>query len=401
MFRGFYLFFYVDVLGLAVTLAAIVNVIYAIWDALNDPLVGYLSDNTRTRWGRRRPWLLAGLPFYVSLLVLIYAAPEALQQGHSLFWYALIVVFLFEGAYTVMSVNYCALFPELFQGFEERTHASAIYQGLCTIGELTGFALTPVAYSAFGFLPTAVLFATVAGATLTIAIVRNAEDTNAQRAPILALKDAFGPVLQDRPFWLFAAALTFLTFATGIYVLATPFWVKYTLGAGSQAPSIVFAAFFVAAIGAVPLWSKLLRQWGVQQTWLWSVGIMATSAIALGLASSLAVGVVGGAIAGAGFGGIKVCREMIVANLVDRSLARMGHRREGLYYSLLRVFGRLSKILEALALMLVGVLFGYVSGENPGPNPGDAFRFLITVIPLVFVALAWLIARQLPFAEQA
>ena len=75
VFVGYYLFFYVDGLGLAVTLAAIINVIYAIWDAVNDPLVGYLSDNTRSRWGRRRPWLLAGLPFYIVFLVLLYAVP--------------------------------------------------------------------------------------------------------------------------------------------------------------------------------------------------------------------------------------------------------------------------------------------------------------------------------------
>ena len=75
VFVGYYLFFYVDGLGLAVTLAAIINVIYALWDAVNDPLVSYLSDNTRSRWGRRRPWLLAGLPLYVVFLVLIYAVP--------------------------------------------------------------------------------------------------------------------------------------------------------------------------------------------------------------------------------------------------------------------------------------------------------------------------------------
>jgi GPH family glycoside/pentoside/hexuronide:cation symporter len=69
VFWGFYVFYYVDVLGLAITLAALINVVYGIWDAVNDPLVGYLSDNTRTRWGRRRPWLLAGLPFYVAFLV--------------------------------------------------------------------------------------------------------------------------------------------------------------------------------------------------------------------------------------------------------------------------------------------------------------------------------------------
>ena len=117
VFWGFYVFFYVDGLGLAVALAAIINVIYAIWDAANDPLVGYLSDNTRSRLGRRRPWLLTGLPFYVSFLVLTYAVPGAFRQGQPLFFYAMAIILLFETAYTVMSVNYNALFPELFQGF--------------------------------------------------------------------------------------------------------------------------------------------------------------------------------------------------------------------------------------------------------------------------------------------
>ena len=400
VFWGFYLFYYVDVLGLAVTLAAIINVVYAIWDALNDPLVGYLSDNTRTRWGRRRPWLLAGLPFYVGLLVLTYAVPETLQQGRGLFWYALVVVLLFEGAYTVISTNYDALFPELFQGLRERARASAIYQGFCMSGELVGFALTPIVYSALGFVPMAVLFSAVAGVLLFVAVMRNTEDPTAQKAPPLELRDAFGDVLRDRPFWLFSVALTFLTFTTGIYTLATPFWVKYTLGAGPQAPSIVFVAVFVVAIGVVPFWGRLIQKWGIKRTWLWAVGVLAASAIVLGLSPNLIVGVLGAAIAGAGLGGIKVCREMIMADLVDRSLERTGHRREGLYYSLLRVFGRLSKILEALALVLLGVLFGYVSGENPGPRPADAFRFLISVIPFVFMTIAWLIARQLSFAEK-
>jgi GPH family glycoside/pentoside/hexuronide:cation symporter len=397
VFWGFYIFFYVDGLGLAVALAAVINVIYAIWDAVNDPLVGYLSDNTRTRWGRRRPWLLTGLPFYVAFLVLTYAVPGVFRRGQSLFLYAMAIILLFETAYTVMSVNYNALFPELFQGFQARTRASAYYQGFCMAGELVGFALPPLIYAEFGFAPMAVSFAAVASVSLLIGIVRNTEDPRAREVPPLDLKAAFGPVLRDRHFWMFAMALTFLTFTTGIYTLATPFWAKYTLATSPQAPSLVFATVFIVAILAVSQWSRMLRRWGVKRTWLWAVAVMFCSAIVFGLASNLAVGLIGAAIVGAGLGGVKVCREMIMANLVDRSLTRTGHRREGLYYSLLRVFGKLSKLLEALALVLLAVLFGYVSGDDPGPQPDNAFRFLMSAIPFLFMALSWLLSLKLPF----
>jgi GPH family glycoside/pentoside/hexuronide:cation symporter len=397
VFVGFYMFYYIDELGLAVAMAAIINVIYAIWDALNDPLVGFLSDNTRTRWGRRRPWLLTGLPFYVGTLVLVYAVPKPFLQGNALFWYALVIFILFEAAYTIMAVNYATLFPELFQGFRERARASSTYQGLGMLGELAGFSIPPFIYAKFGFVPMAFSFAGVAGIALFLAIIRNKEDPKALKAPQLDLKDAFGEVLKERPFFLFTIALTFITFTTGVYTLATPFWVKYTLAASPQVTSLIFATVFVVAILSVSVWGRFVRVLGIKRSWLWSVGVMAASAIILGLASNLVLGAIGAAVAGAGLGGIKVCREMIMANFVDRNLKRTGHRREGIYYSLLRVIGKLSKILEALAFVLIGLLFGYVSGENPGPQPENAFRFLISVFPLVFTFLAWLIASRLSF----
>lgn len=147
----------------------------------------------------------------------------------------------------------------------------------------------------------------------------------------------------------------------------------------------------------VSFWSRLVREWGIKLTWLWAIGVMALSAVVLGLAPNLTVRILGAAIAGMGLGGVKVCREMILANLVDRSIMRSGHRREGIYYGLNRFIGRLSKILEALALVILGVLFGYVSGENPGPDPENAFRFLISVFPFVCLVLAWALARKLDF----
>jgi len=305
------------------------------------------------------------------------------------------MIFLFETASTVMNTNYVALFPELFQAFRERTRASAYNHGLGMIGELAGFSLTPIIYSRFGFVGMAVFFAIFTSILLTVSIVRNSEDPSAQNHPPLNLKPAFREVLQDRPFWQFTIVATFLWFTTGVYTIAIPFYSKYTLAAGPQAPSILFGTCFVVAIGVVSFWSKLVREWGIKRTWLWAIGVMALSAIVLGVVPNLIGGILGAGIAGLGLGGVKVCREMILANLVDRSIIRSGHRREGIYYGLNRFVGRQSKILEALALVLLGVLFGYVSGENPGPDPASAFRFLISVFPFVCLVLAWTLARKL------
>jgi len=400
VFAGFYVFYYIDHLGLAVTMAAIINVIYGIWDAADDPIAGFLSDNTRTRWGRRRPWLLITLPFYIGLLVLVYAVPKSFQEGNALFWYALVVFILFEASNTVMSINYTALFPELFKSVQERARAGSYYQSLGMFGELVGFAIPPFIYARFGFVPMAISFAAIAGFALFLGIVRNKEDPQTVTTPPMDLKNAFGEVLKDRPFLLFAIAITFLGFTTGVYTLATPFWVKYTLGASPEGASLIFASVFTAAILAVPIWGKIVPAQGIKRSWLWSVVVGGVSPIVLGLASNLVVGAIGAALVGVGMGGINVCRVLIMSNFVDQDLKRTGRRREGLYFSLVRVIGRLSKILEALTLALMGALFGYVNGENPGPQPENAFRFLISVFPFVFVIIAWLIASRLSFEDK-
>ena len=214
------------------------------------------------------------------------------------------------------------------------------------------------------------------------------------------LKEAFGDVLRDRPFWHFTLVVTLLWFTTGIYTIATAFYAKYTLGAGPRAPTLIFGAVFIVAILSVSIWGRLIRRWGIKRTWLTAISVFLVSAVLLGVASDLPLAVFAAAIAGAGLGGNKVCREMILAGLVDKSLARTGRRQEGVYYGLNRFIGRLSKILEALALILLGLLFGYVSGEDPGPNPDDAFRFLMSVFPIVCLLIALLLARRLHLDDE-
>ena len=104
-FGAFAYFYYVDFLGLAFSLAALVRTIYAIWDAVNDPLFGYLSDNTRTRWGRRRPWLLVSVPLFSVCFILIFNVPVSGGGQSSLFGYLLAITLLYETFVTIISVN--------------------------------------------------------------------------------------------------------------------------------------------------------------------------------------------------------------------------------------------------------------------------------------------------------
>ena len=106
-------FFYVDSLRMPAGLFALAFTVYTLWNAINDPLAGALSDRTRTRWGRRIPYIALGsLPLAICF-ALIWWAPFS-GDSPWLLWYFLIVVFLYDGFYTLVSVNQTALFPEMF-----------------------------------------------------------------------------------------------------------------------------------------------------------------------------------------------------------------------------------------------------------------------------------------------
>ena len=142
--------FYVDTLGLGIGLASLARTVFLIWDAVNNPLMGYWSDRTKTRLGRRRPWVFGAIPLFMLTFVLVFSPPEGLSENGLFMWF-LVALILYEAVATVLWVNYGALFPELFRGDRIRAKASAIQQGYQVVALLIGTALTPIIYDAMGF----------------------------------------------------------------------------------------------------------------------------------------------------------------------------------------------------------------------------------------------------------
>jgi GPH family glycoside/pentoside/hexuronide:cation symporter len=393
-FTSFYSYFYVEKLGLTVGLATLARTIYLIWDAVDQPIFGYLSDNTRTRWGRRKPWIYSAMPFFVLTFIMIFAVPKGLQ-GMTLFAWFLVSLILYETVSTVLWVNYGALFPELFRGDRIRAKASAIQQVFQIIALLIGSAVTPIIFAAYGFGNMAVIYALafVVFMWLCMIFVREKEEAS-QEAP-LKLMDAFRETLKNKDFWVFNMANSFAQTVNGLLGSMIPFYAKYVLKIPESQVAILMASVFLSVIPLVAVWYWIVQKIGGVRGWRLALAIYAASVIPLWFAQGLQSGIIAGVCAGFGLSGFLVTPAVLSGQIIDRDAERTGRRREGIYTAVAGFITRSSGLISAVAFWIVGMAFQYVSGDNPGPNPEAAFRYLISIVPLCLLVVSFLISLGL------
>ena len=150
MLKTYAAIFYVDRLGLTTPQLALILFIYTFIDALDNPVYGFLSDRTRSCWGRRRPWLVIGTPLLVLGLVAFYNVP-AFLSGNSLLAYCMLFYILTGTLDSVINANYGALFPELFRTDASRASTNALRQAFQLVAMIISIALTPVVTGAIGY----------------------------------------------------------------------------------------------------------------------------------------------------------------------------------------------------------------------------------------------------------
>lgn len=397
-FSSYFSYFYVEKLGLAVGLATLARTIYIIWDATNDPIFGYLSDGTRSRWGRRKPWIIGSLPLFMLFFVGVFAAPESLQ-GQELFIWLVLSLVLFETTAAIQWVNYGALFPELYQGDKARASASAIQQGYQIVGILIGTSLTPLIFVALGFFQMAFFFSLLYGVLMLTCMALVRENPQAQAAPPLSFLEAFKQTLTNRQFWVFNIANSFAQTVNGLLGSMIPFYAKYALKIPESQVSLLLAAIFLSVIPLVPLWAWAVRRFGAKPAWQLAMAVYGLSVIPLAFAQGLWGGIAAGILVSTGLAGFLVTPPVLGARIIDQDALRTGRRREGIYGAVGGFITRSSGFLAILAFWLVGIVYGYQSGSQPGPNPEGAFRFLMSAVPLGLLLLAFAITFLMKGAE--
>lgn len=395
--------FYADVVLVPLGVIGLVIAGARAFDAVTDPLVGWLSDRTRTRLGRRRPWMLAGAPLCALGFFALMSPPEALSQGAAVAWFA-VSFFLYYLFHTFYLIPHYALGPELTLDYNERSTLYAVREGFLILGTLCAAVAPGVLAAAVGERTAFRVFATVFGVLLAVLylvlVLRVRERPEfSSRAPS-PLVPGIRHMFRNRPFRILLGASLLAQIPGTLAGGLLPFFNAYVIRPENPSTwlAILLAGYFGAGFATLPLWVKAAYRFGKRPVWLTSLAVSTCGSLAF-----LAIGPGDTALAlailawsGSAFGAISFLGFALKADVIDYDELLSGRRREAQFTALWSILPKFVLIPgAALPVAILGSV-GYVPNAVQTPEVEGALRALFGVGPACFTALAFLVAWRLP-----
>jgi len=398
MLKTYAAIYYVDSLGMTTVQFSLMLLIYTFIDAIDNLVYGYLSDRTRSRWGRRRPWLVIGTPLLVLGFIAFYS-PPAFLAGNSIVIYCMLF-YMFTGTLdSVINANYGALFPELFRDDASRASTNALRQAFQLVAMIISIALTPMVTKALGYSLTSILYGLLGGAVILYMTFTSQETKISADEIKPQLWDSIMNLITNLKFWIAGLANAFYSAAMSLVLVSMPFFVKYALGLSESQTTFLFAAVLLIAIFCVAIWARLVKKYSLMPVWRASLIILAVAFIPLYFANSLISGIICSALVGFGFAGVITTMDLIGAKIIDEDTQKHNLRREGIISNALGFMNRMNGLFTSLAFYLVYFLYQYESGANPGPQPDQAARFLLTIFPPILMVISFVFSFFIDFEK--
>jgi GPH family glycoside/pentoside/hexuronide:cation symporter len=388
-------FYYVDILGLNAATAGVLWTIYGLWNAINDPLMGQLSDRTRSKFGRRVPYVAFGaIPLGLSFFFLWTPIQK---PAWVLAAYFLMILFIFDTLYSLTIIAYNALFPEVAPTVRDRVDLSATREILATVALLLSYILAPILAEEVGYIMMGAIMGGLVGIGYLIAMIGVKEKPIDDKEVQLGLRESLRVVLSSIPFrWFLGAniAKEYIWLALGAML---PFWRKYALGI--QAPVNVFGTELSAgdseavllglaillAIPCLLIWRPIVMSLGYRRTWIIAALVFVPGLAIMMFASDFYTGLTGTLLVAPGLAGSMIMPFPVISEVIDDDAKKEhGYRREGIFFGM---NGGITK----LAFSAQGVLFasvmsaaGYIAGEAvQSASSVNGIRFMIGGTPII------------------
>jgi GPH family glycoside/pentoside/hexuronide:cation symporter len=418
----FYAIFLTDVVGIEPRLASVAALIGIVWDAINDPIVGMISDRVRTRWGRRRPFLLFfAIPYGLSFLLLWYAPPFESQIAKAAF--ITLAFMISDTMETLVSVPFAALTPELTPDYDERTSLT----GFRMFFNLAISLVTAVAAPAIvdgviaaggsqqqGYMTTAAIFGGMAAIPflLIFFVVREHELTPEQDQDV-GFMETVRTAWANIPF-RFATLVYMLNWITfDLVALVLPFYLLYWVSSGNllsrasvfgvslPIESAVFAILLITAVAFLPLWIWISNRYSKQSAYM--IGMVFWAIVQLVIFSvppgQVKLVLFLSFLAGISVSSAHILPDAMFPDVIEWDELRTRRRSEGIYYGVKNFIRKLTGAFAIfIGLQTLG-WFGYqtppdgVNNFQQAPNTLNAIRFLIGPLGAVLlfsaVAMAW------------
>ncbi len=400
-------YFLTQVAGLRPALAGLVPLIGRAVDAVTDPLMGQISDHTRWRGGRRRPYFLLGaIPFGLSFALLWVDAPFEGQLARFLFYTG--VYCLMSVAVTVLSVPYFAIQPEMALDYDERTSLNTYRSVGAQVGLLAAIAIRPLAEALGGGSEGFALAGILAGAVVALpwlAVWRATFERPdySQRKAVTPMRQVLGNLARHRSFR--QLTIVYLSGRIAMDLIGTLMILYFTYWIGRTGDFEVTMLVFMLSVGlALPVWLTLSRRsekavmFQIGSVW-WMLG-SAFFLMAQPDWPRWLIFVITPFIA-VGFAAADLMPWAMLGEVIDEDDLETGERREGVYNG---VFTFLRKLGGAIGVFLVlGILdlAGFVQGETQSEGARQAVRWLTALAPAFFLAVAAWTARGYPLTRGA